>query len=70
MKPFLYAALAGYVVAAIHAVLAFVNKRRAVERIAFYSAVVGFAATGRGHPPGAAVRSLRAAPAGNARGVA
>ncbi|HST53454.1 MAG TPA: cytochrome c biogenesis protein CcsA [Pyrinomonadaceae bacterium] len=44
MKPFLYAALAGYVVAAIHAVLAFVNKRRAVERIAFYSAVVGFAA--------------------------
>jgi ABC-type uncharacterized transport system permease subunit len=44
MKPFLYAALAGYVVAAIHAVLAFVNKRRAVERIAFYSAVAAFLA--------------------------
>jgi ABC-type transport system involved in cytochrome c biogenesis permease subunit len=44
MKPFLYAALAGYVVAAIHAVLDFVNKRRAVERIAFYSVLLGFAA--------------------------
>jgi ABC-type uncharacterized transport system permease subunit len=44
MKPFLYAALAGYVIAAIHAVLAFVNKRRAAERIAFYSVLFGFAA--------------------------
>ncbi|HWS55657.1 MAG TPA: cytochrome c biogenesis protein CcsA [Pyrinomonadaceae bacterium] len=44
MKPFLYAALAGYVIAAIHAVLAFVNKRRAAERITFYSLVCGFAA--------------------------
>jgi len=44
MKPFLYAALAGYVVAAIHAVLAFVNKRRAAERITFYSLAGGFTA--------------------------
>ena len=44
MKPFLYAALTGYVIAAIHAVLAFVNKRRAAERIAFYSVLLGFAA--------------------------
>ncbi|MDQ3803820.1 MAG: cytochrome c biogenesis protein [Acidobacteriota bacterium] len=44
MKPFLYAALAGYVIAAIHAVLAFVNKRRAAERITFYSLACGFAA--------------------------
>ena len=44
MKPFLYAALTGYVIAAIHAVLAFVNKRRAAERIAFYSVIAGFAA--------------------------
>jgi ABC-type uncharacterized transport system permease subunit len=44
MKPFLYAALAGYVIAAIHAILAFVNKRRATERITFYSVIFGFAA--------------------------
>ncbi|PYS79441.1 MAG: hypothetical protein DMF66_02815, partial [Acidobacteria bacterium] len=44
MKPLLYAALAGYVIAAVHAVLAFVNKRRAAERIAFYSVIFGFAA--------------------------
>ena len=44
MKPFLYAALAGYVIAAIHAVLAFVNKRRAAERTTVYSLVGGFAA--------------------------
>ena len=36
MKPLLYAALAGYVIAAIHAVLAFVNKRRAAERTTLY----------------------------------
>jgi cytochrome c-type biogenesis protein CcsB len=44
MKPFLYAALAGYVVAAIHAVLAFVNKRHAFERVALYSVAFGFVA--------------------------
>jgi ABC-type uncharacterized transport system permease subunit len=44
MKPFLYAALAGYVIAAIHAVLAFVNKRRAAERITFYTLLFGFTA--------------------------
>jgi ABC-type uncharacterized transport system permease subunit len=44
MKPFLYVALAGYVIAAIHAILAFVNKRRSAERITFYSAIFGFAA--------------------------
>jgi ABC-type uncharacterized transport system permease subunit len=44
MKPFLYAALAGYVIAAIHALLAFVNKRRSAERITLYTAVFGFAA--------------------------
>jgi ABC-type uncharacterized transport system permease subunit len=44
MKPLLYAALTGYVVAAIHAVLTFVNKRRAAERITTYSLAFGFAA--------------------------
>lgn len=44
MKPFLYAALAGYVIAAIHAILAFVTKRSSAERITFYSAICGFAA--------------------------
>ena len=44
MKPFLYAALTGYVIAAIHAVLAFVNKRRGAVRVTFYSVVAGFAA--------------------------
>ena len=44
MKPFLYAALAAYVVAAIHSVLAFVGKRRAVERVAVWSLGLGFAA--------------------------
>ncbi|HVF57973.1 MAG TPA: cytochrome c biogenesis protein [Pyrinomonadaceae bacterium] len=44
MKPFLYAALAAYVVAAIHALLAFVNKRRAVERVSFGALCFGFAA--------------------------
>ncbi|HEV2765728.1 MAG TPA: cytochrome c biogenesis protein CcsA [Pyrinomonadaceae bacterium] len=44
MKPLLYAALAAYVVAAIHSILAFVNKRRAVERIALWTLGVGFAA--------------------------
>lgn len=43
MKPLLLAVLAAYVVAAIHSVLAFVNKRRAVERVAFLSLAIGFA---------------------------
>lgn len=36
-------ALAAYVVAAIHSILAFVNKRRALERIALYCVAAGFA---------------------------
>jgi len=44
MRPFLYAALACYLVAAIHALLAFVNKRRAAERIALIATVSGFVA--------------------------
>ncbi len=44
MKPFLYAALAGYVVAATHAVLSFVYKRREAERLTVYAAAFGFAA--------------------------
>lgn len=44
MKPLLYIALAAYVVAAIHYLLAFVNKRRAVERIAIWSVGCGFLA--------------------------
>ncbi|MGH9902926.1 MAG: cytochrome C assembly family protein [Pyrinomonadaceae bacterium] len=44
MKPLLYIALAAYVVAAIHSVLAFVNKRRAVERVSLASLACGFAA--------------------------
>jgi ABC-type transport system involved in cytochrome c biogenesis permease subunit len=44
MKPFLYAALAGYVIAATHAVLSFVSKRRAAERTTLYAVAFGFAA--------------------------
>ena len=48
MKPYFYAvhyaALAGYVVAAIHAVLGFVNKRRAAERTTLYAVAFAFAA--------------------------
>ena len=44
MKPLLYIALAAYIVAAIHYLLAFVNKRRAAERIALYSVGSGFVA--------------------------
>ncbi|HYY57477.1 MAG TPA: cytochrome c biogenesis protein CcsA [Pyrinomonadaceae bacterium] len=43
MKPLLLMVLAAYVVAAIHSVLAFVNKRRAVERVAFAALALGFA---------------------------
>ncbi|MBA3322772.1 MAG: cytochrome c biogenesis protein CcsA [Pyrinomonadaceae bacterium] len=44
MKPLLIVALAGYVVAAIHTILAFINKRRTVERVALVSLATGFAA--------------------------
>src|SRR6267142_2170422 len=43
MKPLLLAVLAAYFVAAIHSVLAFVNKRRALQRVSDYSVVIGFA---------------------------
>ena len=44
MKPLLYVALAAYVVAAIHSILAFVNKRRAIERLSLIALACGFAA--------------------------
>jgi cytochrome c-type biogenesis protein CcsB len=44
MKPLLYFALAAYVTAAIHSILAFVNKRRAVERITMGALLCGFLA--------------------------
>ncbi|MDQ3652274.1 MAG: cytochrome c biogenesis protein [Acidobacteriota bacterium] len=44
MKPFLYAALAGYLVAAIHTILAFVNKRRVFERVSVFALAFGFIA--------------------------
>ncbi|HEY0005775.1 MAG TPA: cytochrome c biogenesis protein CcsA [Pyrinomonadaceae bacterium] len=43
MKPLLLAALAAYLVAAVHSVLAFVNKRLALERISLYALALGFA---------------------------
>ncbi|HEX8141930.1 MAG TPA: cytochrome c biogenesis protein CcsA [Pyrinomonadaceae bacterium] len=43
MKVLLLMVLAAYVVAAIHYVLAFVNKRRAAERVAFASLATGLA---------------------------
>ncbi|MEJ7618416.1 MAG: cytochrome c biogenesis protein CcsA, partial [Pyrinomonadaceae bacterium] len=42
MRPLLLAALAAYVVAAIHCVLAFVNKRRALDRISLAALAFGF----------------------------
>ncbi|HEX8097544.1 MAG TPA: cytochrome c biogenesis protein CcsA [Pyrinomonadaceae bacterium] len=42
MKPLLLTALGAYVVAATHAIFAFVNKRRSTERIAVWSVAVGF----------------------------
>ena len=45
MKPLLYLALAAYVVAAINSILAFVNKRRVVERISLI-ALASVVATG------------------------
>jgi ABC-type uncharacterized transport system permease subunit len=44
MKVLLLAALAAYAVAAIHSILAFVNKRRAADRVANLSLAIGFAA--------------------------
>lgn len=43
MKLILLAALAAYVIAAIHSLLAFLNKRRALESIALWTAGVGLA---------------------------
>ncbi len=43
MKPLLLSVLAAYVVAAIHAILAFVNKRRALERVSLAALAIGFA---------------------------
>jgi ABC-type uncharacterized transport system permease subunit len=42
MKSLLLAVLAAYVVAAIHAVLAFVNKRRPLQRVCEWSMAIGF----------------------------
>jgi ABC-type uncharacterized transport system permease subunit len=42
MRSLLFAALAAYVVAAIHSVLAFVNKRRALQRVADWTLLTGF----------------------------
>ena len=42
MRSLLLVALAAYVVAAIHSVLAFVNKRRAVERVSLAALAFGF----------------------------
>jgi ABC-type transport system involved in cytochrome c biogenesis permease subunit len=42
MKPLLLTVLAAYVVAAIHSILAFVNKRRTLERITLGSLAFGF----------------------------
>jgi ABC-type uncharacterized transport system permease subunit len=42
MKPLLLAVLAAYVVAAIHSVLAFVNKRRALQRVSDLFVAIGF----------------------------
>lgn len=42
MRSLLLAVLAAYVVAAIHAVLAFVNKRRSLQRVSLWALAVGF----------------------------
>ena len=43
MRPLLLLALAAYVVAATHAILVFVNKRRTLERVTLISLAFGFA---------------------------
>ena len=42
MKSLLLAVLAAYLVAAIHSILAFVNKRRSLQRVAEWSIIAGF----------------------------
>lgn len=42
MKPLLLTVLSAYVVAAIHSMMAFVNKRRRLERVALLSLAIGF----------------------------
>lgn len=42
MKSLLLAVLAAYLIAAIHSILAFVNKRRSVQRVAEWSIAAGF----------------------------
>ena len=42
MKPLLYLALAAYTVAAIHSLLAFINKRRALARVSLWALACGF----------------------------
>src|SRR5215472_3599380 len=42
MKPLMLAVLAAYIVAAIHSILAFVNKRRALQRVSDLSVITGF----------------------------
>ena len=42
MKSLLLAAFAAYLIAAIHLILAFINKRRSVQRVAEWSIATGF----------------------------
>jgi ABC-type uncharacterized transport system permease subunit len=42
MRSLLLAVLAAYLIAAIHSILAFVNKRRSLQRVAEWSMLVGF----------------------------
>lgn len=42
MRSLLLAVLAAYVIAAIHSILAFVNKRRSVQRVAEWAIAIGF----------------------------
>lgn len=42
MRSLLLAVLAAYVVAAIHSILAFINKRRSVQRVAEWAIAIGF----------------------------
>jgi ABC-type transport system involved in cytochrome c biogenesis permease subunit len=42
MRSLLLAVLAAYLIAAIHSILAFVNKRRSLQRVALWSMAIGF----------------------------
>ena len=42
MNSLLLAVLAAYIIAAIHSILAFINKRRSVQRVAEWSMTIGF----------------------------